>query len=203
MSDFTDAQIDADNKAAAAFITDILQTTIPENYQDVLNMLTTNNDKKTLFENFAKPVCLLIAAVDEMSGISDRSFRDEDKLEFKIGAYIDNFTDAATLLSIAYGTDVRSVLKNQEDNNLPASSLTTMGYQTPELIKRLDDSSSTVNSTNPIVVHMKSHSGKNIGIKPIVIRTDSANNDDIKASKKLNASELGFIEIFTDFLCNL
>ena len=202
LSELSDTQKSQDNQIAAELISDILQTTIPSNYNEILNQLSRGANDLMLLEQFVEPIGLLIAAVENIGGINNRAFRDKERTDFKVNSYANIFTSSATFLSLAFGTDIRTVLHNQEGNNIPSSGLTSMGAQTPELIASLDERFSTVNEENPIVNAIKSTGSE--AVKHTVIRTDSSyGKDTVKASRSLSVSELGFIEIMDDFLGNL
>lgn len=200
-------QLDKFNEDTIPLIREFLQMAIPANWKEALitsmggNANKRNNkyEDTTLISKYAPALAIVCSAVE--GGLNtENNFNDSERYDFKAAKYSDMWAPLSQFLSIAYGSDSVTTLKNQSGNNVPNSGLTYKCAELSELIAQLNAEESKVNAKNPIYNSVAGQTDGKVAVGTPVIRTDVKYRDKTATSSKLSTQELAYLSIIPDFL---
>lgn len=187
---------DLDENITKDLIKDLISYMIPSDYMKLYEQTVT--DPKSLFQNFASIIGLVITSQNK-----DVNYPYTSTGLIDLSSYHTLLDPIANIISIIYGADTISVIKNLEGNSVPTVQLINLAQNIPAMIYKLkNDRAEYIKRTNRkrYNVYDSNLILTNDGfISQPFIRSNININGVIKSPSKLTTGELMQIAIIQDF----
>lgn len=185
-----------DEVATRELIRDLTSYVLPEDFMRIYQQ--SHEDDKSLFEVFKDVIGLMISTSNPNNNYS----KTKGGL-FDFSSYHNLLNPIANVLSVVYGSDTVSVIKNLEGNSLPTFQLINLAQNIPAMIHRIKNAEkdfletkhkarTNIYSDNLII----SNDGL---IGQPFIRSDIKIGDNTKSPSQLTTNELMQVAILQDF----
>ena len=185
-----------DEVATRELIRDLTSYVLPEDFMRIYQQ--SHEDNKSLFEIFKDVIGLIISANN-----SNNTYSKTSGGLFDFSSYHNLLNPIANILSIVYGSDTVSVIKNLEGNSLPTFQLINLAQNIPAMIHRIKtadrDFESAKNKTRRNIYSDNLIITNDGLIGQPFIRSDIKVGDNTKSPSQLTTNELMQVAILQDF----
>ena len=189
---------DLDEGLTKEIIQNLLSYVLPDDYLDIAQQISPDNT--STFKTFKDILGLIITAGNTDSNLSYK-YSKAGLFDFK--SYHTLLDPVANILSVLYGSDTISVIKNLEGNGLPTFQLINLAQNVPLMINRIKDFTSKYKERtgrDRFNIHEDNIILQNDGlIDQPLIRSSIKIGENTKSPSELTSAELLHIASVYDF----
>jgi len=193
---------DLDEATTKKIIQDLVSYVLPDDYQRISEQINSQNT--SIFKAFA-PVLGMIITAGNINSKLNYEWTKSGLFDFK--SYHTTLDGIANTLSVLFGSDTISVIKNLEGNSVPTTQLISLAQNVPAMMNHLEDAVDQHQKRtgkeryNMYEDNLIVRNREMIG-QPY-IRSNIEIGGEVKSPSDLTTTELMNIAIFSDFYNNI